>query len=116
MFQSLTILVTLFFSVSTQATDSWKKISQSFNGCGEKYEIYAKEGERFLKLKSNNSWIELRSLNQEKFKEESPMQLRFLSSQHDFEYIQPSIVDGNLPRLIIKNNKVKNCKMLSTID
>ena len=116
MFQKYIIALTVFFSISVQASDSWKKISQSFKGCGDKYEIYAKVGEPFIKLKLKEKWIELKSLDQLKFQEESPMQLRYFSTQYDYEYVQPSLIDGNLPRLIIKKENRENCKMLPTMN
>lgn len=113
MFRNLFLFLSISFSLPTYASNGWKKIAYSQKGCGEKYEIYAKKGERFLKLKSEDKFVMLNSIDQQAFSEESPYQQRYLSRHGEYEYLQPSIIDGNLARLKTKNNKIENCKMIS---
>ncbi len=114
MWLKLCFIFSLIFSIPSQSADNWRKISHSLKSCLENYEVYAKEGEKFLRLKFKNQIVELKSVDLEKFTEESPQQQRYSSLQNDFEYIQPSVIDGNLPRLIIKNENHEICKMVST--
>lgn len=113
MFRNLFLFLSISFSLSTYASNGWQKIAYSLKGCGEKFEIYAKKGEKYLKLKSEEKVMMLNSIDQQGFSEESPYQQRYLSSNEEYEYVQPSIIDGNLARLIFKKNKIENCKMIS---
>jgi hypothetical protein len=113
MFRNLFLFLSISFSLSTYASNGWQKIAHSHKGCGEKFEIYAKKGEKYLKLKSEEKVMMLNSIDQQGFSEESPYQQRYISTHEEYEYVQPSIIDGNLARLKIKNNKIENCKMIS---
>jgi hypothetical protein len=113
MFKNLFLFLSISFSLPTYASNGWQKIAHSHKGCGEKFEIYAKKGEKYLKLKSEEKVMMLNSIDQQGFIEESPYQQRYLSSNEEYEFVQPSIIDGNLARLIVKKNKIENCKMIS---
>jgi hypothetical protein len=117
--------VSLFFllislSSFSWADHDWKVVAESTNNCQEKFQVLAKEGEKFVYVSSGELKTKLFSQDGSAFSEQAGKALVFSNvsekSQNQvgkqFSFTQPSVVDGNPPQLEMTMNQIQEkCRM-----
>lgn len=98
------------------ASQAWKIVAETAN-CQDKLEVLAKEGEKFVYVVRGDKKTQLFSEDETTYVKDGPSMTTF-SNSHDksskekFTFIQPSMVDGNPPKLNVSvNNQKENCRM-----
>jgi hypothetical protein len=115
---SLTILTT----GSAWAAQDWKVIAETTK-CTEKFKVLAKEGEKFVYVvDAKEAKTKLSSEDGATFSDHSGKSVIFsnhndktATNTNKFTFVQPSMVDGNPPKLDVSLNSTTgekdNCKM-----
>lgn len=112
----LFMLSILSLSSLTWAAQGWKVVAVTTN-CKDKLEVLAKDGEKFVYVVNGEKKTQLFSEDGSTFSQESGSMTTF-TNKHDksaedkFVFSQPSMVDGNPPKLDIASNSFKDhCRM-----
>lgn len=114
-FFSLLSLTTFAFSAT-----EWKVVAETTGSCKEKLQVLAKEGEKFVYVAEGDSKTKLFAEDGSAYSEQNGKAVVYSNnsdktlneSSKKFTFIQPSMVDGNPPKLNVASNGVRdNCKM-----
>lgn len=106
-------------SVAFGAAD-WKVVAETTTHCKEKVQVLAKEGEKFVYVADGANKTKLFAEDGSKFSEQNGKAVVFTNendkslatSSKRFTFIQPSMVDGNPPKINVAVNGVRdNCKL-----
>lgn len=114
-----------FFSLMTLTTfawsaHGWKVVAVTTNGCKEKVEVLAKEGENFVYVNEGDVKTKLFSEDGSTYSEQNGKAVTFTNTADKtlspadsrYTFVQPSMVDGNPAKLQVATNGLKtNCKM-----
>ena len=96
------------------ANEGWKVIAET-TSCAEKIQILGKEGEKFVLAVAGDEKTKLFANDGSAYKESSMKMTEYKSSGENdvtYRFIQPSYVDGNLPKIdVTYNGEKKRCKM-----
>src|SRR5690606_29186314 len=105
------------FALSSQsfAAATWKVVAETTN-CEDKIQILAKEGEKYVLAVNGDQKTKLYNQNQSAFEAEPKSTTIYNNSDSDelrYTFIQPSMVEGNLPKINITSNgnEKSRCKM-----
>ncbi len=104
------------FSLSPMAfaAQDWKVIAET-TSCAEKIQILGKEGEKYVLAKRGEEKIKLFSKDGSAFHENSMSSTEFdsdKSSDVTYNFIQPSYVEGNPPKIdVLYDGARRRCKM-----
>ncbi len=115
-------LVVSFFTLTSMlfASTDWKMVASTVSGCENKLEVLAKEGESFVYVIDGEKKVKLDSVDGSAFSEESGKMLSFtnknssslLPDSKKYFFGQPSVVDGNPPRLeVLQDSQSTKCRM-----
>lgn len=98
----------------------WKVVAETTTNCKEKFQVLAKEGEKFVYVTDGTFKTKLASVAGAKYSDQSGTSVIF-SNEKDaslsddskrFTFVNPAMVDGNLPKINVSVNGVKdNCKL-----
>lgn len=118
--KSLFLLSLMSLSTAAFSATDWKVVAETTNGCKEKVQVLAKEGEKFVYVNDGASKTKLFAEDGSAFSESSGKAIVF-SNEGDknlgaaskrFTFTQPSMVDGNRPQINVAMNGVRdNCKL-----
>lgn len=114
-----------FFSLLSLSTfawtaTEWKVVAETTGACKEKLQVLAKDGEKFVYVAEGDTKTKLFAEDGSAFSEQNPRAVVYTNSNDKtlnesskkFTFVQPSMVDGNPPKLNVASNGVKdNCKM-----
>jgi hypothetical protein len=109
------------FSFVAWSTSEWKIIAETTSACKEKRQVLAKEGEGFVYITEGDTKTKLFAADGSTFSEQNGKAIVFSNtsdktltdSTKRYTFIQPSMVDGNPPKLSADINGVKeNCKLI----
>lgn len=101
------------------AAQEWKVVAETIN-CKDKLQVLAREGENFVYVSDGSTKTKLLSENGMKFSEQNPKSVVFSNANDKnlsdaskrFTFVQPSMMDGNPPKMNISLNGVKDhCKL-----
>jgi hypothetical protein len=115
----------LFFSLMSLSfmawsAQDWRVVADSTTACKEKFQVLAKEGEKFVYVTEGDTKTKLFAVDGSAFSEQNGKAVEFTNAgdknlndtSKRFTFVQPSMVDGNPPKLNVAMNGVKdNCKM-----
>ncbi len=110
-------LLSIFsLSVPSFAASTWKVVAETTN-CEDKIQILAKEGEKYVLAVNGNQKTKLFNQDGSAF-EESPKSTTIYNNTKSngelYTFIQPSIVEGNAPKINVSTNGEKSrCRMKS---
>lgn len=107
--------ITLFsLSSFSYAAADWKVIAET-TSCNEKIQIMGKEGEKYVLAVKGDEKTKLFATDGSAFEQDKMAMTEFVSDKSadvKYTFTQPSVVDGNLPKIDVANNGTKNrCKM-----
>lgn len=112
---SLMSLTTFAYSAS-----EWKVVAETTTNCKEKIQVLAKEGEKFVYVADGDAKTKLFAEDGTTYSETNGKAVIF-SNESDknldaaakrFTFTQPSMVDGNPPKIDVAMNGVRdNCKL-----
>lgn len=116
------LVVVSFFTLTGMlfAATEWKMVASTVSGCQNKLEVLAKEGETFVYVIDGDKKVKLNSIDGSAFSQESGKMLSFTNKNNSsllpdskrYFFGQPSVVDGNPPRLeILQDSQSTKCKM-----
>ncbi len=98
----------------------WKVVAETTNNCKEKVQVLAKEGEKFVYVSEGDVKTKLLAEDGSAYSSESGKAVVF-SNESDkslknaskrFTFTQPSMVDGNPPKINVAVNGIRdNCKL-----
>jgi hypothetical protein len=112
---SLMSLTTFAYSAS-----EWKVVAETTTSCKEKIQVLAKEGEKFVYVADGDAKTKLFAEDGTAFSETNGKEVVFSNAKDKsldaadkrFTFTQPSMVDGNPPKINVVMNGVKdNCKL-----
>lgn len=112
---SLMSLTTFAYSAS-----EWKVVAETTTNCKEKVQVLAKEGEKFVYVADGDTKTKLFAEDGTAYSDTNGKAVVF-SNEKDkslddaakkFTFTQPSMVDGNPPKINVATNGVRdNCKL-----
>jgi hypothetical protein len=112
---SLMSLTTFAYSAS-----EWKVVAETTTSCKEKIQVLAKDGEKFVYVADGDAKTKLFAEDGTAFSETNGKEVVFSNAKDKsldaadkrFTFTQPSMVDGNPPKINVVMNGVKdNCKL-----
>lgn len=107
----ITIMAMTSFSY---AQADWKVIAET-TSCAEKIQILGKEGEKFVLAVQGDERTKLYAKDGSSFKEEALSTTEYRSTEKSdvsYTFIQPSMVEGNPPKVdVAYHGEKKRCKM-----
>jgi len=118
--KSVFFLSLMSFSVFAGTAQNWKVIAESTTACKEKLHVLAKEGEKFVYIADGEGKTKIFAEDGSRFSEQNGKAIVYTNANDKtlndtskrFTFVQPSMVDGNPPKLNVSMNGVKdNCKM-----
>ena len=113
----------LFFSLMSLSfiawsAQEWRVVAESTSTCNEKFQVLAKEGEKFVYVREGDIKTKQFAADGSAFSEQNGKAVEFTNAKNlndtskRFTFIQPSMVDGNPPKLnVAMNGDKNNCKM-----
>lgn len=119
--KSAFFLCLLSFSFMAWSTPEWKVIAETTSACKEKRQVLAKEGEGFVYIAEGDTKTKLFAADGSSFSEQNGKAVVYSNTSDKtlnetakrFTFIQPSMVDGNPPKLsAVMNGLKENCKMI----
>lgn len=118
--KSVFLLSLMSFSISVWAIQEWRVVAEATTSCDKKLKVLAKEGEKFVYVTDGDYKTKLFSEDGTAFSEVSGKAIVFSNTadkslkdgSKKFTFFQPSMVDGNPPKLNSASNGIdSNCKM-----
>ena len=118
--KSVFFLSLMSFSVFASSAPDWKVVAETTTACKEKLQVLAKEGEKFVYIADGDNKTKLFAEDGAAFSEQNAKPIVYTNANDKnlsetskrFTFVQPSMVDGNPPKLNVAMNGVKdNCKM-----
>lgn len=118
--KSVILLSLMSFSTFAFSTEDWKVVAETTNGCKETVKVMAKEGEKFVYATEGANQVKLFAEDGSAFTQQNPKAVvytnrndkKLSAAAKRFTFVQPAMVDGNLPKIEISANGVKdNCKL-----
>lgn len=110
----LLLLTIISMSSSSFATSDWKVIAETIS-CDDKIQIFGKTGEKYVLAVNGNQKTRLYNQDGGSFEEEPKSTTIYTNANSDevlYTFIQPSIVEGNPPKINVSSHGEKNrCKM-----
>lgn len=110
----LLLLTIISMSSSSFATSDWKVIAETMN-CDDKIQILGKTGEKYVLAVYGNQKTKLYNQDGGSFEEEPKSTTIYNNTKSDevlYTFIQPSIVEGNPPKINVTSHGEKTrCKM-----
>lgn len=118
--KSVFLLSLMSFTSFAWSSADWKVVAETTNNCKEKIQVLAKEGEKFVYVAEGDMKTKLLAEDGSGYSSESGKAIVF-SNESDkslttaakrYSFTQPSMVDGNPPKINVAVNGVKdNCKL-----
>ncbi len=111
----LFLLSILSLSSQSFAAVAWKVVAETTN-CDDKIQVLAKEGEKYVLVVNGDQKTKLFNQDGSAF-EEAPKSTTIYNNsdtgEFRYTFIQPSVVEGNLPKINITNHdgEKSRCKM-----
>lgn len=106
--------ITLMSMTSVSFASEWKVVAET-TSCAEKIQILGKEGEKYVLAVHGEDRTKLFAKDGSTFKENVMSTKEFTSAkegQVSYTFIQPSMVEGNPPKIdVFYNGDKKRCKM-----
>ncbi len=107
--------ITLFsLSSFSYAAADWKVIAET-TSCNEKIQIMGKEGEKYVLAVKGEEKTKLFATDGSAYAQDKMAMTEFVSDKSSdvkYTFIQPSYVEGNLPKIDVAYNGTKSrCKM-----
>lgn len=107
-----------FSSFLMAATADWKVVAETTTNCKEKIQVLAKEGEKFVYVADGSNKTKLFSEDGTVYSEQNGKAVVYSNptekslSAKKFTFTQPSVVDGNPPKIDMAMNGVRdNCRL-----
>jgi hypothetical protein len=110
----------VLFSTFSWSAPEWKVVAESTSNCTEKFQVLAKEGEKFVYVTDGHSKTKIDSLDGSAFSQQNGLEVVFSNTNEKnlderskrFTFIQPSMMNSSLPKLTVAAHGLMNhCKM-----
>ncbi len=106
-----TILFLSLVSFNLSAAVNWTSVGETEN-CPQKIEVFAKDGEKFVEVAMNGKRTKLFSVDKTAYSAETPRTTEFTSLDKATTYLQPSMTEGNPPKLsFVSGGSKEICKL-----
>ena len=118
--KSVFFFLLMFLTTLAWSAEDWKVVAETTTRCKDKFQVLAKEGEKFVYIIDGSSKKKLIAEEGAIYSSQNPKAVTFSNPKNNpqndnakrFIFNQPSMVDANPPKLDISmNNQSEKCKM-----